>query len=82
MTDFLEKEIDKNTVPFFGKKKGACHYRVFNLCKHYQASEIERIITRIINGEALLLREEGIFTKDGTYFVVLKWAEPQKEILI
>lgn len=76
MLDFLKKEVGEDVIAFFGKKKGVCYYRVFNLSNETHVSKVEEIMTAVINGEWFLLREEVTFTKDGEYLVALKWAEP------
>ena len=76
--DFLKESVGEDVILFFGKRKGICHYRIFNLCNEEHVKKAEEIMTHVINGEWALLREETAFTKDGEYLVALKWAEPEE----
>ena len=75
MVDFLKENTDEDVILFFGRRKGICHYRIFNLCKEEDIKKVEEIMTHVINAEWALLREEVTFTKEGEYLVALKWAE-------
>ena len=76
--DFLKENTGEDIILFFGKRKGVCYYRVFNLCDKEHIKKVEEIMTHVINGEWALLREEITFTKEGGYFVALKWTEPEE----
>lgn len=72
------EELDNILIPkkvAFPKLEYTCHYKVFCLDSEANTKELEVLMTEILNGKLQLLKEEGTFTKDGQYLLMLKWAD-------